>query len=68
MPMSLRSVVEAFKQERLGLACAITGGAMLIVFFHAPLVPVLAGSALALCLIVYRSAARPGQGGKDRFR
>jgi hypothetical protein len=66
--MTFRSVIEAIKQERLGLASAFTAGALLIVFFHAPLVPVVVGCALALCLIVYRSAAKAGQDGKGMHR
>ncbi|HTV56074.1 MAG TPA: hypothetical protein VMI06_14320 [Terriglobia bacterium] len=64
--MSLRNVLEAFKQQRLGLASAITAGALLIVFFHAPLVPVALGCVLALGLLVYRSAANPQRGDKDK--
>jgi hypothetical protein len=60
MRMRFRGLVEAFKHEKLGLASAITGGTVLIVFFHAPLVPVVAGCALALCYIVYRSGPKLG--------
>jgi len=46
---------EAFKQQRVGLACAITVGAVLITLSHAPIVPVLTGCVMAFAILLVRT-------------
>jgi hypothetical protein len=46
---------EAVKQQRIGLACAITVGAVLITLSHAPVIPVITGCVLALALLIGRA-------------
>jgi MFS superfamily sulfate permease-like transporter len=51
-------LLDAVKQQRLALACAITAGFLLIVVFHAPIGPVLAGCCLALGFFILRAASK----------
>lgn len=46
---------EVVKQQRVGMACAITVAAVLIVISHAPIVPVVAGCALAFVFLLGRA-------------
>jgi len=55
MAITWRNLFEAIKQQRLGIASAATAAAVLITFFHAPLVPVIAGCFLALVYLVVKS-------------
>jgi hypothetical protein len=46
---------EAVKQQRVGLACAITVGAVLITLSHAPVIPVITGCVLAFGFLLARA-------------
>jgi len=45
-------VLTAIKQQRVGLACALTVALVLVGFFHAPAKPVFFGCGAALVLLV----------------
>lgn len=57
-------MLKALKHERVGMASAITAGTALVVFFHAPLVPVVVGGLVALLYLAYRSGGKSNQGGQ----
>jgi hypothetical protein len=46
---------EAAKQQGPALACAITVAAVVVVLFHAPLAPTVAGCGLALAVLFART-------------
>jgi len=58
--------VEAVKQQRVALACAITVAAVLIVISHAPVVPVVAGCASALAFLIARAWSKSSSGKTGR--
>jgi hypothetical protein len=51
-------VLEALKQQRLVLACALTVAVVVVGLFHAPVGPTLAGCGLAMVLIFLRTWLR----------
>jgi MFS superfamily sulfate permease-like transporter len=47
-------LVEAIKQQRVSLACAVTVGIFLIFVFHAPVAPVAVGCLFSLVYLFVR--------------
>jgi uncharacterized membrane protein YesL len=57
---------EAMKRHRFVLSAALMVGVVLILFVHAPIIPVLAGCLLAVAIVLVR--ARSGGKGRDGIR
>jgi uncharacterized membrane protein YesL len=60
----IRTLIATIRQHQLIFSCALLIALFLLVLGHAPVIPVLAGCALAIIITVVRSS--PGQSRKLR--
>ncbi len=51
-------LLNAIKQQRLVLACAMTVGFLLVAVLRAPVLPVLAGCCLSLAFFIFKAASK----------
>jgi uncharacterized membrane protein len=61
-----KMLVEAIKQQRVSLACAVTVGIFLIFVFHAPLAPVAVGCLFSLVYLFIRGWTKLSSGKGQR--
>ena len=65
-PAMAQSFYEAMKKYRIVISAALMVGLVLILFVHAPIIPVVAGCMLAVAIAMLR--ARSAGKGKGGFR
>ncbi len=58
IPRSIRTAYEATKRQRPWWSAALIVGLILVLFEHAPIVPVIAGCVLAVAIAAFGSGRR----------